>query len=140
MDIELVKYMSATRDLIYAVLALNALITIAVVLHIGVVVKRLFAAGQNGYQPSDTATVGFFNKESAKATEAAVKREANDVKTIVDALDTRHQGQMSEYRYQRKKMNSLLIIQRRIHDFMIFERKPATDLPPIDESERDEEA
>jgi len=28
-----------------------------------------------------------------------------------------------------------LIIMRRIHDFTIFERKPVTDLPPLDESE-----
>jgi hypothetical protein len=135
MDIELVKYMSATRDLIYAVLAINALMTVAVILHIAMKLKQLYKAGANGYEKHDPLTVGYFDGERAKTALAEAKRDEEDVATIVNAVDVRHLAQMAEYRYQRKKMNTLLIIQRRIHDFMIFKIIPP-QLPPI--IERDE--
>lgn len=139
MDIELLKYMSATRDLIYATLALNALVTIAVVIYVWATLRKLWKAGRNGHESYDPLTIGYFNLHAANRLETDSKRTAAAVGDVIEALDVRHKSQMSEYRYQRKKMNSLLIIQRRIHDFMIFKRMPVADLPPIDESETDEE-
>lgn len=139
MDIELIKYMSATRDLIYAVLALNALMTIAVILHIAIKLKQLYKTGSNGDEPHDPLTVRYFTREWAKTAAIDARRDKDDVETIVRAVDVRHLAQMSEYRYQRKKLNTLLIIQRRIHDYMIFKRVPS-ELPPLDESETDDES
>jgi hypothetical protein len=138
MDIELVKYMSATRDLIYAVLAINGLLTIAVILHIAVKLKQLYKSGSNGHEKHDPLTVGYFDGERAKAAAADAKRDEDAVEAIVKAVDVRHLAQMAEYRYQRKKMNTLLIIQRRIHDYMIFKIIPP-QLPPIIESDEMED-
>jgi len=123
--------MQASRDLIYAVLFLNAMITIVVTIHAGFLLKKLFAAARNGDEPYDPVT----NKKLDASNKAAQVRTDAAVGAVTKAVDARFDALTSEFRYQRKKMNMLLIIMRRIHDFTIFEVKPTHDLPLIEEDE-----
>lgn len=129
MDVELLKYMQGTRELIYTTLGLNALLTIVVTIHLGFLLKRVFAAGRNGDEPYDLVT----NKKLGQFNTAADTRAAAAIAQITHSFDARFLGLSKEFEYQRKKMNTLLIIMRRIHDFTIFQRKPSGDLPEIDE-------
>jgi hypothetical protein len=131
MDAELIKYMHASRDLIYAVLFLNAMITIIVTIHAGFLLKKLFTAARDGDEPYDLVT----NKKLDASNKAAQARTDAAVDAVTKAVDVRFDALTSEFRYQRKKMNMLLVIMRRIHDFMILKRMPATDLPFIEEDE-----
>jgi len=129
MDVELVKYMSATRDLIYATLALNGILTVIVAIHLGFLLKRVFGAAHNGEEPYDLVTnkkLKDFNKTADQRAEAAISN-------ITHSFDARFLALGEEFKYQRKKMNLLLIIQRRIHDFTVLHRQPAGDLPEIEE-------
>ncbi len=133
--IEIMKLVTSTRDLVWAVLGLNALVTLSMVLQIWAAWRRLNKSASNGHEPGDSLTFKGFDSGMAKLDGQLAQRTKDAVENVNHETDSRFSALLAEQKTQRKKMNNLLIIMRDMRAFMIYGKMPTREIIPIEDED-----